>query len=160
MISSRDRKDTQDNINFNPIKIEDEFGLLDSEQNEENKEIEDFIPRTSTILKATDFMIHVNNDENSTQNNSAYSLGDGDKLYQKLEGFIKILIKNWFKKKLKKPSSKLQTQLSRKIAKRFSQTNEELIFDFQTPSKEVVDPYNSFKISMVGKTTKSIIQII
>ena len=154
LIQNKDRKDIQDTLFFNPIKIDDEYGLQDSDQFEDLKLTEDIIPKTSTILKSADFMVHMLDDTENTQNNSAYSFGDGDKLYQKLDRLIQILIQNCFKKKLKKQSNKLQTQISRKLSKRLSATNEELIFDFQTSSKEIFDPYNSFKIGSIGKTPK------
>jgi NLR family CARD domain-containing protein 3 len=90
-----------------------ESNSSNSSDNILNEATEDEFMKQSTIVKGKDFYFPLHHElQNSDE--SAYSLGDGDKLYLKLEHLIKILIRNWFKKKMKKMSNKLNHQLSKK----------------------------------------------
>ena len=134
-------------INQN-IKIEGEFNESKSDISDRSDKYDEFVPRTSTVMKSNEFMIHLNTENSDTQDNSAYSLGDEDKLYQKLDKLIKIFVQNWFKKKTKKPMLKLTAQLTKKILK-LSPMNEDSI-GVQTPSKGSQNPYTSFRLSKMN----------
>ena len=92
MIQIKDRNGIQDTLFFNPIKFDNKYGLQDSDQ------FEDFITRTSIILKSADFIINILDEIENTQNSSPYFFGDNDKLYFKVDRLIKKLIQNCFKK--------------------------------------------------------------
>ena len=98
----------------NYIVIDDKVGEeevlsnYDSDSSENNFELPNYdfgMMKTSTFVSTKDLNFGRNN-KNFLDDNSAYSLGDNEKLYQKLEKFIKILINNWYKQKLKRMSSK------------------------------------------------------
>ena len=81
-------------LNNQNIKIEGEI-LNDKSDNEnESEQYGELIPKSDSTLKSNEYKIHFNTEDSNSKDNSAYSIGDEDKLYLKLEKFIKILIQN------------------------------------------------------------------
>lgn len=163
----RSRKSTQ-GAELEPpsdlIKIEGEFDVLQSSSksssssddinpNENLNPIGDerLVGRASTQVKPLDFKVFFHGNQDSQEDNSAYSLGDGEKLYQKLEEFIKVLIKNCFKKKMKRLSNKMNNQALRK--NNLLQIDNEYgeIANPSTPTKHLTSPKYEFKRAFTRK---------
>lgn len=139
--SKRDRKDTID-FDSDAIKIEnDDFNLLeedDESMKSDNEENMDYMRTTSTKMIPKEYIVHLGERAlDVIDENSAYSLGDSDKLYQKLEQFIKVLIENWFKKDPKRFNKRLSNTnlVSPNKKTRSSLIENVLNFDPKTPNK-------------------------
>ena len=106
------------------------------------------ITRRSTIIQPLNFKNLFNKKQESRQDNSVYSLGDGDKLYQKLEKLLQMMIKNCFKRKMKRLSNKQSNQLSLQRAP-LSVVEEDIkiqgVAKPQTPSKNLTAPSNNYR---------------
>lgn len=163
----RSRKNTQ-GLEIEPpsnlIKIEGDFDVLQSSSksssssegdnlNENLNPLEDdiMVARASTKVKPLDFKVLFNANADNQEDNSAYSLGDGEKLYQKLEEFIQVLIKNCFKKKMKKLSNKMNNQTIRKTNLLQIDNESGEIANPSTPTKHLTSPKYDFKRAFTRK---------
>jgi hypothetical protein len=106
------------------------------------------LTRRSTIIQPLNFKNLFSKKQESRQDNSVYSLGDGDKLYQKLEKLLQMMIKNCFKRKMKRLSNKQSNQLSLQRAP-LSVVEEDIkiqgVAKPQTPSKNLTAPANNYR---------------
>ena len=156
---NKERKDTTDNEN-DAIKIEDDLIMID-ENDSTVSENEEYSRQTSTKLKPKEYIVHLNSGLDVIEENSAYSLGDWDKLYQKLEKFIKILIENWLRKDGRRISTKNSSNnLMQTVRTRFSVMEDLEARDPKKPRKTLIGRQNSFKMASLKMPIKhSISQI-
>lgn len=99
------------------INIEGEHDVLQSESNSSsisdiiNSQDDINLAKVSTIVRNKDFKVRITNNLENIEDTSSYSLGDVEKLYQKLERFIKTLIENCFRNNIKRMSTKKSIQI-------------------------------------------------
>lgn len=91
-----------------------------SSSTEQGIEIEVEIPEVKEISKPRKLKNSIYIQNQAKDNESEYSLGDGDKLYLKLEKMIKKLIQNCFKNRNKRMSTKFNLQ---SLSKHMNATN-------------------------------------
>lgn len=139
------------------IHIEDEEDKR-SQDSDSSASSADVVPdddllmtRRSTIIQPLNFKNLFSKKQEAKQDDSVYSLGDGDKLYQKLEKLLQMMIKNCFKRKMKRLSNK-QSSLLNLQKSPLSVVEEDNrvqgIAKPQTPSKNLTAPSNIFMSSL------------